>query len=248
MNRGALFRHPTGVPRSRIAPVLALLLAASGASCSAASTSAAGPDAFLAPPDGVSGVTSNTSVERYFPLIDGTIYNYRTTAEDGDPGMFILRVRRVDETHGELLYKNGTRKRFAYSPEGVRIQPSGNFVLAAPVKAGVTFRGQNGCPARIEEVGMAIDVKAGSYSDCVRVVEQCAGDRRIRFSSTLCPDIGVVVMDAESGTTYDHAELVSAGPPIDLTDGTTVIPGPEGPPTQGPPPPAPVLAPAPTSQ
>lgn len=46
------------------------------------------------------------------------------------------------------------------------------------------------------------------------------------------------------GTTYDHAELVHAGPPIDLTDGTTVIPGPEGPPTQGPPPPAPV----PTSQ
>lgn len=246
MNRGALLRHPTGVLRSRIAPVLTLLFAASGASCSGASTSAARSDAFLAPPDGVSGVTSNTSVERYFPLIDGTIYNYRTTAEDGDPGMLILRVRRVDETHGELLYKNGTRKRFAYSPEGVRIEPSGNFVLAAPVQQGVKFRGQNGCPARIEDVGVVMDVKAGSYRDCVRVVEQCSGDRRVRFSSTLCPDIGVVIMDAESGTHYDHAELVSAGPPIDLSDGTTVIPGPEGPPAQDAPPPAP--APAPSSQ
>lgn len=224
--------------------MLAALFVACAGACSAASPAAT--DKFLAPPDGVSGVSSNTSVERYFPMIDGTIYNYRTEAEDGDPGMLIIRVRRTDATHGELLYKNGRRKRFSYSPEGVRIEgPGNNFVLVAPIQAGVTFRGQNGCPAHIDSVGVVMDVKAGSYRDCVRTVELCSGDRKIRYSTTLCPDIGVVVMDAEAGTAYDHAELVSAGPPIDITDGTTVVPGPESGPIPGPPPPASSFPPAP---
>ncbi len=213
--------------------MLAALFVACAGACSAASPAAT--DSFLAPPDGVSGVSSNTSVERYFPMVDGTIYHYRTTAEDGDPGMLIIRVRRVDATHGELLYKNGRRKRFAYSPEGVRIEGAeGNFVLPAPIQAGVTFRGQNGCPAHIEGVGVVMDVKAGSYRDCVRTVELCSGDRKIRYSTTLCPDVGIVVMEAEAGTAYDHAELVSAGPPIDITDGTTVVPGPDSGPIPGP--------------
>jgi hypothetical protein len=246
MNRGARLRHPTGVIGSRIATVLlAGLFVACVSACSAASSSPAAGDKFLAPPDGVSGVSSNTSVERYFPMVDGTIYNYRTTAEDGDPGLLIIRVRRADATHGELLYKNGRKKRFAYSPEGVRIEGTGNFVLVAPIQAGVTFRGQNGCPAHIEDVGVVMDVKAGSYTDCVRTVELCSGDTKVRYSTTLCLDIGVVVMDAEAGTAYDHAELVSAGPPVDITDGTTVIPGPEGGPIPGPPPPSPMPAPPP---
>lgn len=198
--------------------------------CSGASTIAPG-DTFLSPPDGARDVTSNTPVERYFPLIDGTIYSYRTTAEDGDVGLLVLRARRVDSTHGELLYKNGRRKRFAYTSGGVAIEPSFNLVLASPVQEGATFRGQNGCPARIDGVGVVIDVKAGSYRDCVRVVELCSGDRKIRYTTTLCPDVGIVVMDAEAGTNFDHAELQSMGPPIDITDGTTVIPVPEVPAT-----------------
>lgn len=202
--------------------------------CSAAPSPPA-DDKFLGPPDGARGVTSNTPVERYFPLVDGTLYNYRTTAEDGDPGILVLRARRIDATHGEMLYKNGRRKRFSYTEAGVTIEPLGSFVLAAPVREGTAFRGQNGCPARIEGVGVVIDVKAGQYRDCVRVVELCSGDRKIRYTTTLCPDVGIVVMDAESGTAFDHAELQSMGPPLDITDGTTVIPGPEAPPTPLPP-------------
>ena len=195
--------------------------------CSAGPPRPAGTDSFLAPPDGARDAQSDTDGERYFPLVDGMIYTYRTRSED-DSGLLALRVHRVDSAHGELLYKNGRRKRFAYTEKGVAIAGTDTFVIVTPVVEGATFRGQNGCPARIDAVGVVMDVAAGPFRDCVRVVETCSGDRRVRFSTTLCPATGIIAMDAESGMSFDHAELQSLGPPLDITDGTTVIPGSDG--------------------
>lgn len=240
MNHRALVLHHTLVVQ-RLRLSFAIISTLALAACSASAP--AGADLFIGPPTGVAGVSSNTEVERYFPLVDGTVYSYRTETEDGDRGMLIARVHRRDATHGELVYPTG-RKRFVYTPEGILQEPNSNFVLKGPLQRGTTFRGQNGGRAEIVDVGVVMDVKAGSYRDCIRVVEQRGGDRPARYSTTFCPDVGVVAIDAEAGMTFERAELVSAGPALNITDGTTVVPGPEAPGAiPGPPPPAPAAPP-----
>lgn len=184
--------------------------------------------AILNAPPGAAGVTSSTQAERYFPLVDGTVYSYATENDAQGRGVLIARVHRVDATHGELIFPTG-RKRFSYSAEGVRIEPTGDLVLATPIAPGATFRGQNGGQATIAETALAVTVKAGSFTDCVRVVEERGGDRRARYTTTFCPDVGIVVIEAQSGEIYERAELVSAGPAVQWKDGVTVEPGPAPP-------------------
>jgi hypothetical protein len=201
---------------------LVLLVAA----CSSPAASSAGSKFFDAP-TGLAGASSSTDVERYFPLVDGTIFHYQTENEAGERGVLIARVHRIDATRGELIFPTG-KKRFTYTPQGVRLEPAGDFVLAAPIAEGATFRGQNGGRAVIEDTQVVIDVKAGSYRGCVRVVEERGGDRRARYATTFCPGVGIVSLEAQAGMTFERAELVSAGPPVNVErDGMTVVPGSE---------------------
>lgn len=209
--------------RSRLAAVaIAGAAVFSAAACSPAAPTSNTASKFFVDPSGASGVTSDTPVERYFPLVDGTVYSYVTETAEGDRGLLIARVHRTDATHGELIFPTGT-KRFELSPAGVRILPSGNFVLATPLAVGNTFRGQNGGRARIEDMAVVIDVRAGSFQGCMRVVEERGGDRPARFATTYCPDVGIVSLEAQAGTVYERAELQSAGPAVNLEkDGVTV--------------------------
>lgn len=209
----------------RTTPLLAALLPALLAACSSPAAPAAGGSKFLDDPTGAAGVSSSTDFERYFPLVDGTLYHYETTNDAGDRGILIARVHRTDAAHGELILPSG-KKRFTFTDQGVRLEPSGAFVLAGPIAAGTTFRGQNGGRAVIEDVQVVIDVKAGSYRGCLRVVEQRGGDSPARHATTFCPGVGIVALEVEAGTAFERAELVSAGPPVNLEkDGVTVIPG-----------------------
>lgn len=213
------------------------------AACSA-SPSPSNADTFIEPPTGAKDVSSNTDVERFFPLVDGTVYSYRTETEEGDQGMLIARVHRVDATHGELRYPTG-RKRFVFTPDGVALESNLNYVLKGPIQVGTRFTGQNGGQAQIVDVGVTMTVKAGTFDGCLRVVEERRGDRPARYSTVFCPTIGVVAIDAAAGMSFERAELVSAGPAVNLNDGTTVVPGPEPPPSQIPGPPPPPGAPPP---
>lgn len=216
----------------RAALPAAVLLAA----CSASPTGAGSAEKFFGDPTGAAGASSSTEIERYFPLVDGTIFHYETTNEAGERGVLIARVHRTDATHGELIFPTG-KKRFTYTPEGVRLDPAGDFVLAAPITPGARFRGQNGGRAVIEGTDVVIDVKAGSYRGCVRVVEERGGDKRARYATTFCPDVGIVALEAQAGMSFERAELVSAGPPVNLErEGVTVVPGapPDAPPAPPP--------------
>lgn len=208
-------------PRA-LAPIALAVLALTA--CSSAGPQGGGGSKFFDPPTGAAGASSQTDVERYFPLVDGNIYSYQTENEAGERGLLIARVHRSDATHGELHFPTGKRK-FVYAADGVHIEPTGDFVLAAPLVAGATFRGQNGGQARIEDTEVVIDVRAGSYRGCIRVVEDRGGDRRARYVTTFCPGVGVVAIEAQSGSTYERAELVSAGPPVNIErDGLSVVP------------------------
>jgi hypothetical protein len=231
-------RGLTLVP-STLAASSTLAACALVAACAGPSQGAGARDKFFDPPTGAAGVTSSTDAERWFPLVDGTVFHYETENEAGERGVLIARVHRTDATHGELIFPTG-KKRFSFTAQGVRLEPAGDLVLASPIAQGASFRGQNGGRAVIEDVGLTITVKAGSYRDCIRVIEERGGDKRARYSTTYCPDVGIVALEAQSGMSFERAELVSAGPAVNIErDGVTVVPGPT---------PAPDPAPAPGLQ
>ena len=192
---------------------------------SACGPAAGGTGAFTAPSTGATNVTSGAEVERFFPLVDGNVYHYVSLGPTGEVQLFPARAFRADATHGELRMPSGAR-RFEYTADGVklvrgdgRMQEKG-FVLKSPLVAGNTWRGEHGGTTTLIDIGVAVDVPAGRFTGCLRTIEDRRGDRPKRYTTTFCPDIGVVVIEVQSGGNEERAELQSYGPP-------TVI-GPDG--------------------
>jgi hypothetical protein len=165
-------------------------------------------------------------MESLFPLVDRHQYHYETQGEDGG-GMLLARVNR-DRPEGGSLQMAGGTKRFSYKPDGVVLVREGMmpvYVLKQPLQVGNRWRGEHGGWVEIAEVGVPVQVPAGSYQGCVKTVEQRGGDQPLRVSTTFCPDVGIVELEAASGAQYEKAVLSSYGPPVDLgPDGVTRLP------------------------
>lgn len=171
---------------------------------------------------GKRGARSSFPCESWFPLVEGQLYQYATRTGDGTPGILGARVHRTSDTLGELRMPAGTR-RFQYGPEGVQTLNKDGvwvFIFKLPVDPTLTWRGEHGGKARWDAGGLAVDVKAGHFEGCGRVLEERGGDRPQRFATTFCPDVGVVLLEASQGETAERAELTYFGEPFDL--------GPEG--------------------
>jgi hypothetical protein len=175
------------------------------------------------PNDAVASATSGLPIERYFPINHDHLWTYDTTSDDGARSSFIVRGRRLRAEEGELQTPRGT-KRFAYLPEGIGLVDTATFVLKLPLAIGTTWRGEHGGISRIETVGTAITIAAGRFADCVVTIEERGGDAPATYSTTFCPDVGIVLLDVEGGMQHERAELRSYGPPVFIgPPGTTLI-------------------------
>jgi hypothetical protein len=204
------------------AALVAALLAPHAAGCGPSSPDAASPNVWDAPSKGDAAASSGLPVERYFPMVDGHIYSYRTMGESGDEGLLVARVVRHDAGSGELTFPSGG-KRFEYTAEGVRIASGANagaFVLKTPLSVGQSWRGEHGGQTRIDATDVAIQLPAGDFQGCLRTVEERGGDVTARYVTVFCPDVGVVSLEATAGMSFERAELMSYAAPVDL--------GPEG--------------------
>src|SRR5580692_1351730 len=183
---------------SRLLPALLILGA-----CSAGPSSASSP--WLVPSEGQKDVASGTPVERFFPLVDGMVYNYATMNEVGEEGMLIARVFRADPKHGELRFPKGT-KQFEFAAEGIVLAGSeGGYVLKTPIAVGTSWRGEHGGQSRILKIDAAVDPPAGHYDGCVQTLEERGGDRPMKWATTFCPDVGVVLLEVATGGNYERA-------------------------------------------
>jgi hypothetical protein len=190
-------------------------------------TAAVANSQWLAPSSGAESAASGSPVERYFPMVDGMVYTYTTENVEGERGLLVARVHRIDRTHGELRYPNGS-KSFELLPDGVRVQARGGevaYVLKTPLALGTSWRGEHGGQSRIFAAGIAMDPPAGHYEACVQTVEERLGDRPVRYSTTFCPDVGVVEIEATGGADFERAVLKSYAPPMRMReDGVDKIP------------------------
>jgi hypothetical protein len=156
---------------------------------------------------------SGSAVERYFPLEDGKIYNY-VTNEGGDTGMLVAKVHRTDPTHGELRLSNAT-KRFVYKPDGVGYE-EGAYILKAPLDVGATWPGEHGGTTRVSAKDVSPKVLAGAYTGCIQTIEENGRPPGSRYTTTYCPDVGMVLLEVSAGGGEARAELKSYALPITL--------------------------------
>jgi hypothetical protein len=165
---------------------------------------------------------SGSSVESYFPLEEGRIYNY-VTSENGETGMLVAKVHRTDASHGELRLSNAT-KRFVYSP-GTVAYDNGLVLLKAPLDVGATWPGEHGGTTRVASVDAAPKVAAGSYTGCVQTVEEGGRPPGSKFVTTYCPGVGMVLLEVQAAGGEARAELRSYGAPVKI-DMTQTAPTP----------------------
>ena len=175
-----------------------------------------------APTTPVKTASSGSSVEQYFPLEEGRIYNY-VTSEGSETGMLVAKVHRTDASHGELRLSNAT-KRFVYSPAGVAYD-NGLFILRAPLEVGATWPGEHGGTTRVASVDASPKVVAGSYSGCVQTVEEGGRPPGSKFVTTYCPGVGMVLLAVQAAGGEAKAELRSYGAPVKI-DMTPTAPTP----------------------
>jgi hypothetical protein len=205
-------------------------LALSLAACAESQQAKVAASPWLAPGEGVQQASSGSKFERYFPLVDGMVYNYATLNEVGDQGMLVARVHRVDATHGELRFPRGT-KRFEYAPDGVVLHAAGGatYVLKAPLEVGASWRGEHGGTTRVVRLDAEADTPAGRFGGCIVTLEERGGDRPMRIGTTFCPEVGVVQLEAAAGANLERAVLKSYASPLKLgPDGVDRVQVPQG--------------------
>ncbi len=192
------------------------------AACGGASATTEAP-AWLAPADGAKkALVSGTPLERYFPLVDGMIYHYVTENEMGEAGLLIARAGRTSERGGQLHFPTGS-KRFEYAPDGITVTVDGAaiYVLKQPLAVGTTWRGEHGGTTRILSTASSVEVPLGHFDSCVQTLEERGGDRPVKYATTFCPGIGVVLLEAASGASLERASLKTYAAPIEVgLDGT----------------------------
>lgn len=177
-------------------------------------------------PDGVKGVSSGSTAERFFPLVDGNAYHYETVTLGDEAvssgGLLMARVHRSSATSGELRLPTSTR-RIEYASDGVvSVGATGErtYVLKEPLARGNAWPGEHGGQTRITATDVSLTVPAGTYAGCVTTEELRGGDAPMRVTTTYCPDVGIVSLEAQAGARVERASLRQYGPPVDI--------GPEG--------------------
>ena len=124
---------------------------------------------------GVLGVTSGSDLERFFPLVDGHIYHYRTESLGDTPapaGMLMMKVHRSSATSGELRRPAGTQ-RFEYGPLGIATTTkSGSpaFLLKSPLDPATRWLGPHGGTTRLAAQEVTVTTQSGTFTGCITTV------------------------------------------------------------------------------
>lgn len=174
---------------------------------------------------GVADASSGTEAEKYFPMVDGHLYHYKTEALREGPmeaGALMMKVHRSSSTKGELRRPTGTQT-FEYTSAGIATVTKGGapaFLLKTPLEPGNTWLGPQGGKTSVSAKDVAISLPAGDFKGCLQTLEERGGDSPMRIITTLCPDVGIVRLEVQAGPQVERADLVYYGPPIDI--------GPEG--------------------
>ena len=181
------------------------------------------PAAGTGPKTASSGPVIDGGVARFLPAKGDVVLAYKT--EDlatGSSGMAMMRVVPRGERRAEIT---GGKKpsSIVYDDKGIRRVPEDTYLLVWPATEGRSWPVGPMATARIRSVTATVTVPAGTFHGCIEVVEErkttAAGAVIV---TTFCPDVGIVLLDAEGtgkdGTAHERMVLQSAGKAVSIDD------------------------------
>lgn len=147
---------------------------------------------------------------RLYPLQEGNVWTYDV---DTGVGLSALGISRVVEVQGSrvTVENNGSSQDaivYEIRPEGIYRVASETWLLRRPIEVGASWPGAGGRQARITAVDETVEVGAGTFEDCVSVVED---DGRQAVTTVYCPDVGPVVVDTRIQTELSGQNVVVRG-------------------------------------
>ncbi len=126
----------------------------------------------------------------YYPLHAGSAWSYDVDAGDGSRVLAITKVERVAGDAVEVRTGQGLLA-YRLARDGIVRARDGTYLLKAPLSPGTSWPSGGGATATVDAAGLAIEVPAGRFESCVRVLEQ-GGRAGARVETVYCPRVGPV--------------------------------------------------------
>ncbi|MEO0324921.1 MAG: hypothetical protein AAF447_18300 [Myxococcota bacterium] len=132
-----------------------------------------------------------------YPLAEGNVWSYDAVSDAGNH----LSILRVTSVAGDRITLESDRVPFVYErrPEGLFFPGANVWVLKAPLAVGARWPSRSGRTARIAAMDLSVEVRAGTFTRCVRV-EEDGGPQGLRIATTYCPGVGPVRIESELAT------------------------------------------------
>jgi hypothetical protein len=138
--------------------------------------------------------TTPMTVDRLYPLRQGSVWTYDVDTGDGVPVLAITRVlsstpQRIEVSSGgdPLIYE--------LRPDGLLRTDLDSYVLHTPLTQGASWEQPEGARAEITDVAKSVTTVAGDFRACVEVLEQGGpGSKHVR--TVFCPDVGPVEIES----------------------------------------------------
>ena len=132
---------------------------------------------------------SPTSVFDLYPIGVGHAWSYDIVQPGKDTVLLTSRVTAAEAT----FFRLDTVKEeieYALRAEGIFKPQMGYFLLKDPLQQGAKWPSALGGEVHIEEMGLEVTVPAGTFPQCVRVVEEVYQRQKIEW--TYAPGVGPI--------------------------------------------------------
>lgn len=141
-----------------------------------------------------SGGKDRLSVERLYPLREGSVWTYDVETGDGPPALAITRVVSSSGGRAEVS-SGGAPITYEQRADGLYRSDREVYVLKLPLRVGASWDAGQGVTAEVLELDKKVSTTAGEFSGCVEVRESAgAGQKVVR--TVFCPDVGPVEVES----------------------------------------------------
>ncbi len=144
-----------------------------------------------------------------YPLQAGNAWSYDVDTGEASTTLAITRVEAFDGRIAEV-HTGRAVLRYEVLAEGIRVSPGPAWLVRAPLAEGATWPGRGGRTARLISTNAAVETPAGTFDQCVEVLET-GGKLELEVRTVYCPGVGPVsVRSAMRSNVSDRVVTVSA--------------------------------------
>lgn len=127
-----------------------------------------------------------------YPFAKGNAWSYDIDTGESSTTLAVTRVESFDGKIAEVRTASATI-RYEVRPDGVYVPSEDAWVIRAPVRVGSTWLGRGGREARVVATAVTADTPAGTFEQCVDVMEE-GGKLELEVRTVYCPNVGPVIV------------------------------------------------------